>query len=121
MVKPFALSIAMWVVWHGCGLLNTIQSIQMLHNLIVKTLALVTMDLCKNTIYVKPLVHQYFCYGKCLLIWCYECLAKFGKGICQNQDVSLLLFEESTLVKSMHSRSIGLFAIIVPGFVFGSV
>ena len=31
---------------------------------------------------------------------------------------SLPLLEGSTLVKSMHSRPIGLLAIIVPGFVF---
>ena len=109
----------MHVVWHGGGLLNTVQSIHMLHNLIIETLALVTIDLCGNTIYIKPLVHQYFCYGKCLLIWCYECLAKFGKG--RTKIFSLLLFEGSTLVKSMHSISIGLFTVIVPSFVFGSV
>ena len=60
MVKLFTLSIAMWVVQHGCELLNTVQSIQMLHNLVVKGPALVTMDSCRNTIYIKPLVHQYF-------------------------------------------------------------
>ena len=84
MVKPFTLSIAMWVVWHGCGLVNTVQSIQMLHYLVIKTLALVTMYSCGNTIYIKPLVHQYFCHGKHLLIRCYKCLAEFGKGISQN-------------------------------------
>ena len=61
----------------------------MLQNRIVKRLAFVTMYPSRYSTDVEPLVQYYFCHGKGLLIWCYKCLAKFGKGISQDQDIFL--------------------------------
>ena len=61
----------------------------MLHNRIIKRLAFVTMYLNRYSIDVEPLVHYYFCHRKGLLIRCYKCLAEFGTGISQDQDIFL--------------------------------
>ena len=64
----------------------------MCHDFIIKALSSNTVYACRSTIHIKPFVHQYFHNGIHLLVSCYECLAKFGKGISLNQDVLFTIF-----------------------------
>ena len=91
MVKPLTVGISTWVLWYGCRLFYPIHGVQMLQNSIFKRSAFVTMYTTWNSIDVEPLVHYYFCHSKGLLIWCYKCLAEFGKGISQDRDIFLTM------------------------------
>ena len=87
MVEPLTVGISTWVVWCGCRLFISIHGVQMLQNSILKRSAFVTMNSSWNSVDLETLVHYYFCHGKGLLIWCYKCLAEFGKGISQDKNI----------------------------------
>ena len=73
-----------------------------------------------NTIHIKPFAHQYFAMVSIFWFGVMNTLLNLVKVSVRTKRFSLPSFEGSTLVKSIHNRSIGLCAIIVPSFVFGS-
>ena len=128
--KDLSRSIIVWLnlsqvtLPHGLyGMLvdcsTLIHGIQVFNYFILKTLALVAMNFCGNTIHIKPFVHQYFCYST---FWFGVINARLNlvKASVRTKMFSLPSFEGSTLVKSIHSRSIGSCAMTVSSFVFGS-
>ena len=44
-----------------------------------------------NAVDIEPFVHNHFCHGKGLLVWCYKCLTKFGKDISQDKDILFMV------------------------------
>ena len=95
MVKMLTGLITMWIVWHCCGLFNSIQGVQMLQYFVIKGSAFLTVNTCQNTIDIDPFVYSYFCHSKSLLVWCNKCLAEFGKGLCEMSTSSLQSLERS--------------------------
>ena len=91
MVEPLTDGISTWVVWYGCRLFNPIHGVQMLQNSISKRSAFVTIYSSWNSLDVEHTCPLLFCHGKGLLIWCYKCLAEFGKGISQDKDIFLTI------------------------------
>ena len=87
MIKLFTDGISMQIVWCGHRLLDVIYGVQLGNYGILKTLALVTVNMGRDAKHIEPFFHQYLGDGKCLLVVSNEGLTELGEGISQYQDV----------------------------------
>ena len=83
MIKPFMYTIPTRIVRCGCRLLDFIHGVQMEEDVILETLALITMNVGQNPIDVKPLVNYDLRDGKCLLVGGNKGLTEFGESVSQ--------------------------------------
>ena len=72
--------------------LYAIHGVQLGQNVILKATTFINMHLNRYAIDVKPLVHQHFCDGKCLLNRCYKGLTNFEKASVKTNTFSLPFF-----------------------------
>ena len=121
MIESFTDGISMQIVWCGHRLLDVMHGVQLGYYGIFKTLALITVNVGQDTIYIEPFLHYNLDNSRCLLVVGDEGLPELGEGISQYQDVFLPSLDGSTFRKSIHNRSRGFLVTSDPCCVCGPV
>ena len=91
MIKPFTDGISTQIVRCGQRLLDVIHGVLLGNYGILKTLALVTVNMGRHAIHIELFFHYYLGNGKCLLVVSDEGLTELGEGISQYQDILLTI------------------------------
>ena len=92
MIESLTDWISMWIVRHGCRLLDVIHGVKFRDYCIFKTSALIAGDACQNPIDIEQFVNLDLGDSKCLLVVSNEGLTELVEGTSQYQVVLFTVF-----------------------------